>query len=118
MRQRLLQPDHVGVLGVQVGQVALVHRRRQPQQLVLQQRQALRHPDEQDLLDANFQDGDSVDDFVQLEQSGADVQVQVDSNGPSGGANFVDVAVLSGYGTSNADIVRVVFENQTQQLSA
>jgi T1SS-143 domain-containing protein len=70
------------------------------------------------LLDANFQDGDTVGDFIRLEQSGADIKVQVDTNGPSGGANFVDVAVLAGYGTSNADIVRVVFENQTQQLSA
>ncbi|MBX9777183.1 MAG: type I secretion C-terminal target domain-containing protein [Xanthobacteraceae bacterium] len=70
------------------------------------------------LLDANFADGDNVDDFVRLEQDGADIKVQVDTSGPSGGANFVDVAVLAGYGTSNADIVRVAFENQTQQLSA
>jgi hypothetical protein len=70
------------------------------------------------LLDANFADGDNVDDYVRLEQTGTDVKVSVDTNGASGGANFVDVAVLAGYGTSNADIVRVTFENQTQQLSA
>ena len=68
------------------------------------------------LLDANYSEGDNVDDFVRLEQNGTDVKVQVDANGPTGGANFVDVAVLSGLGSSNADIVRVAFENQTHQL--
>ena len=68
------------------------------------------------LLDANFADGDNVDDFVRLEQNGNDVKVQVDANGATGGANFVDVAVLAGFGASNADIVRVAFENQTHQM--
>jgi hypothetical protein len=70
------------------------------------------------LLDANFSEGDDVNDYVRVEQNGNDIKVQVDANGPSSGANFVDVAVLAGYGSSSADIVRVTFENQAQQLSA
>ena len=59
-----------------------------------------------------FAPGDNIDDFVRLHQDGADVTVQVDITGPSDGANFVNVAVLAGYGSSNPDFVRVVFENQ------
>ena len=69
------------------------------------------------LLDANFAAGDNVDDFVRLQESGADITVQVDTNGPTGGANFVDVVTLPGFGTGNADIVRAVFAGQEQQLS-
>jgi hypothetical protein len=68
------------------------------------------------LLDANFADGDNVDDYVKVTQNGADVTVSVDTDGVASGANFVDIAVLAGFGTSNADIVRVAFENQTQQV--
>ena len=70
------------------------------------------------LLDAAFAAGDNINDFVRLQQDGADVTVQVDTTGPSDGANFVNVAVLAGYGSSNTDFVRVVFENQAHQLSA
>ena len=71
-----------------------------------------------ELLDANFAAGDNVDDFIRLQESGSDITVQVDTSGPSGGANFVDVVTLVGYGTSNADIVRAVFSGQEQQLAS
>ena len=70
------------------------------------------------LLDGAFDSGEAASDFVRAVQTGTNVTVQVDLNGATGGANFVDVAVLAGYGTSNADIVRVAFESQTHQVSA
>ena len=68
------------------------------------------------LLNTNFGPTSNPSDFVKLEQQGTDVHVQVDTNGPTGGAHFVDVAVLSGYSMSNADIVRAVFAGQEHQL--
>jgi Ca2+-binding RTX toxin-like protein len=68
------------------------------------------------LLDTNFGPTSTPSDFVKLVQQGTDVHVQVDTNGPTSGANFVDVAVLSHYATSNADIVRAVFAGQEHQL--
>lgn len=68
------------------------------------------------LLDTNFGPSSSPSDFVKLTQQGTDVHVQVDTNGPAGGAHFVDVAVLSNYSMSNADIVNAVFAGQEHQL--
>lgn len=68
------------------------------------------------LLDTNFGPSSTPSDFVKLTQQGTDVHVQVDTNGPAGGAHFVDVAVLSNYSMSNADIVNAVFAGQEHQL--
>jgi hypothetical protein len=68
------------------------------------------------LLDTNFGPSGNPSDFVKLEQQGTDVHVQVDVDGPAAGAHFVDVAVLSNYSMSNADIVRAVFAGQEHQL--
>jgi hypothetical protein len=68
------------------------------------------------LLDTQFGPASKESDFVKLTQQGTDVHVQVDVNGPTGGANFVDVAILSHYSISNADIVKAVFAGQEHQL--
>jgi VCBS repeat-containing protein len=60
------------------------------------------------LLDAGFTIGQSEADFVRAVQSGSTITIQVDADG--GGDSFVDVAALTGYGTNNADIVKVTFE--------
>ncbi|MGS3176699.1 cadherin domain-containing protein, partial [Aeromonas sanarellii] len=70
-----------------------------------------------DLLDANFTAGSQESDFVRLTQSGNSVTVQVDTNGASGGANFVDVASLANYGTSGSDVVKLLFEGSDHLLS-
>src|SRR4029078_12901707 len=59
------------------------------------------------LLDAAFGAGQPVSGIVRAVQSGSDVIVHVDT---TGGANsFLDVAVLTNYGTNAADIVKVTF---------
>jgi Ca2+-binding RTX toxin-like protein len=70
------------------------------------------------LLDANFSPDKNVADFVRLTVSGSNLILQVDTNGITSGAKFVDVAVLSGYATSGVDQVLVQFEQQTHVLSA
>jgi len=65
------------------------------------------------LLDAAFGPGDNRDDFAQLQESGDNVLVQVDTNGTTGGANFTTVAILSGYSTGGSDPVAIAFEGQT-----
>ncbi len=67
------------------------------------------------LLDANFGSGSNVSEFVRVLDSGKDATVQVDTDGAAGGANWQDVAVLTGYGTSGNQVL-VNFEQQTQQL--
>ncbi len=62
------------------------------------------------LLDANFGPTSNVADFARLVQTGSNITVQVDTDGTVGGANWADVAILNGYGTSGADLVRVFFE--------
>jgi T1SS-143 domain-containing protein len=62
--------------------------------------------------------GSNINDYVKLTQTGTDILVQVDVNGTAGGSSFTDVALLSGYGTSNADLVRIAFQGHEQQLSA
>ena len=70
-----------------------------------------------DLLDANFGVGSTVSDFVKLTQTGSNITVQIDADGAIGGANFVDVAILSNYGTTPVqDLVRVFFEGTDQIL--
>src|SRR5262249_22736333 len=52
----------------------------------------------------------SVNDYVRLITTPGDptsVTVQVDQNGTTGGANWVDVAVLDGYRQASADVVKV-----------
>jgi Ca2+-binding RTX toxin-like protein len=69
------------------------------------------------LLDGEFGSGSNVLDFVKLTQSGNDITVQVDTNGTSGGQTWSDVAVLSAYGTSGADIVKLYFEGAERQMT-
>jgi Ca2+-binding RTX toxin-like protein len=63
--------------------------------------------------------GSNLGNYVQLTQNGSDLSVKVDT---SGTGNFSgtshDVATLVGYGTSNADIVNMVFKNTDHTMSA
>ncbi len=68
------------------------------------------------LLDSHFQPTDNPADFARLVQNGSDVVVQADADGAANGHNFVDVAVLQGYGTSGQDLVHVHFGNATFDL--
>ena len=70
------------------------------------------------LLDSAFGPTDNAADFARLVQNGSDVTVQADLDGAANGANWVDVAVLSGYGTGGADVVNVYFENVNHVLTA
>ncbi|MNT99443.1 hypothetical protein D3C72_2422910 [compost metagenome] len=71
------------------------------------------------LLDANFDfgSGSQVSDFVQLVQAGSSITVQVDTDGTVNGANFTDVAVLTNYGTTGADLVRAWFGDVDHTLT-
>ena len=67
------------------------------------------------LLDATFNDGNNIANFVQITDTGADARVRVD---PTGTGNFTDagnVATLSGYGTIN-NIVTLFFEGAEHQV--
>ncbi len=68
------------------------------------------------LLDSHFGPTDNPADFARLVQRGSDVVVQADVDGAANGHNFVDVAVLSGYGTAGPDLVHVHFGNVTHDL--
>jgi Ca2+-binding RTX toxin-like protein len=68
------------------------------------------------LLDAAFGPTSNVADFGRLLQSGSDITVQVDVDGTVGGANWTDVAILSGYGTSGMDLVHVYFDNTNHDM--
>lgn len=60
----------------------------------------------------------NIDSYAHVEQSGSDVKVQVDTSGTgnfSGGSH--DAATLQGYGTINADIVRIAFQNMEHQVA-
>ena len=63
--------------------------------------------------------GSNIGNYVQLTQSGNDLSVKVDT---TGAGNFSgtshDVATLVGYGTSNADIVNMVFKNTDHTMTA
>ena len=67
------------------------------------------------LLDANF-GGGSVSDFVRLEGAGADLNVQVDTDGQTNGVNFATVATLTSYNTIG-NIVTTYFEGAEHQLT-
>ena len=64
----------------------------------------------------NFGPTSDVSNFVQVAQAGNDITVAVD---PNGGGNFANgqTFVLAGYGTSGADIVRLVFEASDHQVA-
>ena len=68
------------------------------------------------LLDSHFGPTDNPADFARLVQNGSNVIVQADLDGAANGHNFVDVAVLSGYGTAGQDLVHVHFGNTTHDL--
>ena len=70
------------------------------------------------LLDSHFGPTDNPADFARLVQTGSNITVQADPDGPANGQNWVDVAVLTGYGTSGADVVKVHFENMEHVLTA
>ena len=55
-------------------------------------------PDIPALLDANFADGNDVDDLARPPGDDADIIVQLDNNGPTGGAYFMDIFVVAGKG--------------------
>ena len=64
-------------------------------------------------------DGSNIGHYVQLTQTGSDLSVKVDTTGTGNfSGNTHDIATLVGYGTSNADIVNMVFKNQDHTMSA
>ena len=67
------------------------------------------------LLDSHFGPTDNPADFARLVQNGSDVVVQADLDGSANGQNWVDVAVLSGYGTAGPDLVHIFFGNTTHE---
>ena len=71
------------------------------------------------LLDANFDfgAGSQVSDFVKLVQAGSSITVQVDSDGTANSTSFADVAVLTNYGTTGADLVRAWFGDVEHTLT-
>ena len=68
------------------------------------------------LLDSHFGPTDNPADFARLVQNGSDVVVQADLDGAANGHNFLDVAVLTGYGTAQPDLVHIHFGNTTHDL--
>lgn len=63
-------------------------------------------------------DGSNINSYVHLAQSGNNVVVQVDTTGTGNfSGNTHDVATLVGYGTSNADIVNMVFKNTDHTMT-
>jgi len=73
--------------------------------------------DLQALLDANFNSGSNINDFVKLTQNGSSITVQVDTNGPvAGGAGWVDVCVLDGYGTAGSDPLSILIDGTDHNL--
>src|SRR5262245_21956207 len=70
------------------------------------------------LLDAHFGPSSNVADFVRATQTGSNVTVQVDPDGPANGANFSNVVTLSGYGTANPDSVLVHFDGINHTVTA
>jgi Ca2+-binding RTX toxin-like protein len=64
------------------------------------------------LLDSHFTPTSAPEDFARVVQTGSDILVQVDQDGPASGANWQDVAVLDGYGTVGIDVVVIFFANQ------
>ena len=69
------------------------------------------------LLDANFGGGSVVSNFVRLEGAGANLNVQVDTDGLANGVNFATVATLTSY-NSIGNIVTTYFEGAEHQLTA
>lgn len=63
-------------------------------------------------------DGSNINNYVKLTQTGSDILIQVDTNGTTGGAQWANVATLHGYGTSNADIVKIAFQGIDHQMTA
>jgi len=70
------------------------------------------------LLDSFFGPTDNPADFARLVQTGSDITVQADLDGAANGQNWVNVAVLTGYGTVGADVVNVYFENVNHVITA
>ena len=76
------------------------------------------------LLDATFgagTNGSNVSDFVKLIHTPGDstsLTLQIDVNGATGGANFVDAAVLSGYSQTSADVATIVFQATPHEITA
>ncbi|WNV09235.1 VCBS domain-containing protein [Tardiphaga sp. 709] len=63
-------------------------------------------------------DGSNINNYVHLTQNGGNVLVQVDTTGAGNfSGNTHDVATLVGYGTSNADIVNMVFKNTDHSMT-
>jgi Ca2+-binding RTX toxin-like protein len=62
--------------------------------------------------------GSNINNYVHLTQNGGNVLVQVDTTGAGNfSGNTHDVATLVGYGTSNADIVNMVFKNTDHSMT-
>ena len=68
------------------------------------------------LLDANFVSGSVESNFVRLEGAGANLNVQVDTDGLANGVNFATVATLTSYNTVG-NIVTTYFEGAEHQLT-
>jgi Ca2+-binding RTX toxin-like protein len=67
------------------------------------------------LLDANFDNGENVADFVKITNAGSDALIQVDTNGTATFTDAGNIATLAGYGTVNS-IVTLYFEGAEHQV--
>jgi T1SS-143 domain-containing protein len=68
------------------------------------------------LLDDALIDSGNVGQYVRVVDTGADGNLQVDLNGATGGANWVDVATLTGNGTIGASI-DIKIDNEDYTIS-
>ena len=64
--------------------------------------------DLQALLDANFDSGGNISDFVKLTQDGNNITVAVDTDGAADGATWENVSILDSYGTSGEDLTVLI----------
>jgi len=75
--------------------------------------------DLQGMLDANFNSGSNITDFVKLTKEGSNITVQVDTNGTAGGAenaDWVDVAILDN-SASSADQLTILIDDTDHQFT-
>ncbi len=61
------------------------------------------------LINTTFSAGSNVTDFVRLTASGSDEKVQVDTDGAANGANWSDVAILSGANIGSPQSIKLHF---------
>jgi Ca2+-binding RTX toxin-like protein len=64
--------------------------------------------DLQGLLDANFNSGSDISDFVKVTQDGSNITVAVDTDGTGTGATWGNVSILENSGTPGNDLTVLI----------